>query len=117
MCRTALLGEPADSHLDDLESFYWVLCFILSAHHGPGLSSSQPVLSPEMKLFVMNNSESAAHSKGNHFALPFGLPLASFWGGVRPPPHAEFTLFLSQAISCTRGRQGIGTKPAPRPGC
>src|SRR5882724_9185378 len=80
MCRKALLGELVNSHLDDLESFYWILCFFLSVHHGPGLSSSQLVLSPEMKLLVTVECESAAHSKKNHFSEPFDLPLASFWG-------------------------------------
>jgi len=80
MCKNALGGKPANSHLDDLESFYWVLCFMVCFHDGPGLSSSQPVLSPEMKLLVTVDFETAAHGKSNHFALPFGLPLASFWG-------------------------------------
>src|SRR5882724_13075068 len=81
MCKNALGGKPANSHLDDLESFYWVLWFIVCFHDGPGLSSSQPVLSPEMNLLVIVNCKSAARSKRNHFALPFGLPLATFWGG------------------------------------
>src|SRR5882724_3575217 len=85
MCKNALGGKPANSHLDDLESFYWVFCFIVSVHDGPGLSSSQPVLSPEMKLLVTVDCESAARSKRTHFAGPFELPLSAFggWGVLR----------------------------------
>src|SRR5882724_8996840 len=85
MCKNALGGKPANSQLDDLESFYWVLCFMVCFHDGPGLSSSQPVMSPEMNLLVIVDGKSAALSERNHFVLPFGpfgLPLAAFWGGA-----------------------------------
>ena len=38
MCRNELVGESANSHLDNLESFYWVLCFIICVDGGPGPS-------------------------------------------------------------------------------
>src|SRR5882724_10278977 len=79
MCRNALNGKPADSHLDDLESFYWVLCFIVCVHDDPGPSSARQAMSPEMTLFVVENCQAASLAKHHHFSRPFGLALVSFW--------------------------------------
>ena len=113
MCRKALLGEPANSHLDDLESFYWILCFFLSVHHGPGLSSSQPVLSPEMKLLVTVDCESAAHSKKNHFSEPFGLPLAALWGRSVVRFMRNLHLFFRKRIFAQEAVVEFGQDPPP----
>jgi len=113
MCRKALLGESANSHLDDLESFYWILCFFLSVHHGPGLSSSQPVLSPEMKLLVTVDCESAAHSKRKHFSGQFRFPLASFWGSSVVGLMRNLHSFFSKRISAQEAVVEFGQGPPP----
>jgi len=113
MCRKSLLGESANSHLDDLESFYWILCVFLSVDHGPGLSSSQPVLSPEMQLLVTNNSHSAARSKRSHFDQPFGLPLASFWERSVVRLMRNLHLFFRKRIFAQEAVVEFGQDPPP----
>ena len=113
MCRKALLGQPANSHLDDLESFYWVLCFIICSHHGPGLSSSQLVLSPEMKLLVTADCESAARSKRLHFSGPFELPLASFWGRSVLHLMRNLHIFFRNRILAQETAHKLGLDPPP----
>ena len=83
MCRNALFGKSANSYLDDLESFYWVLCFIICVHGGPGPSRCE--LSPKMKLLFINNQDAAANAKLDHFETSFKLPISPYFG----PPVAE----------------------------
>ena len=88
MCRNALSGRSANSYLDDLESFYWVLCFIICVHGGPGPSRCE--LAPEMKLLLINDQYAAATAKVDHFRTPFHLPVAAFFG----PPVTELATTL-----------------------
>ena len=111
MCRKALNGEPANSYLDDLESFYWVLFFIVCVQDGPGLSSSRQALWPDIQLLVTDNCKAAALSKKDHFSRPFDLPLASFWGQPVVRLMRNFNLFIHKRILAADTAMELGQDP------
>jgi hypothetical protein len=78
MCRNALFGQSANSYLDDLESFYWILCFIICVHGRPGPSRCE--LSPAMELLFTTKPQAAANAKEDHFETTFHLPVSPFFG-------------------------------------
>ena len=113
MCRNALDGKLANSHLDDLESFYWVLCFIVCVDYDPGLSSARQAVSPEMTLFVVENCKAASLAKHHHFSRPFGLPLASFWGQSVVRLMRNLHLFFHKRTVAQDAAMDLGQDPPP----
>ena len=78
MPRNALEGS-AMSHLDDLVSFYWVLCFIIVGHSGPGLQTSRlegEETPADLGFWSDPRPKSSAHAKRGHLENPtFTLPV------------------------------------------
>ena len=111
MCRNALAGTPANSHLDELESFYWVLFFIVCVHDGPGLCLSRQALSPDMELILADNCKAAARAKKDHFSRPFDLPLASFWGEPVVRLMRNLHLFIHKRILAEGTAIELGQDP------
>jgi len=111
MCQNALHGEPANSHLDDLESFYWVLFFIVCVQDGPGLSSSRQALWPDIQLLVTDNCKAAALAKKDHFSRPFDQPLASFGGQPVVRLMRNLHLFIHKRILTADTAMELGQDP------
>ncbi|KAF8461314.1 hypothetical protein JB92DRAFT_3072201 [Gautieria morchelliformis] len=96
MSRNILEGKNPHTYIDDLESFYFVLCWIFMAYTGPDKPTPKTVLpgkadtgsdKPKLKPVLPGKAawwddEDACAMKGGHFASrDFLLPLDSWFNG------------------------------------
>jgi hypothetical protein len=68
------------SYIDDLESFYYVFCWLVCVYDGPGdISSSRLENIPEA-LAALDGQD--VEAKFNHLSEPFDLPVLPWFGDV-----------------------------------
>ena len=73
------------SHLEDLESLYWLLCFIIAGHSGPDLATCRlaPKLWPaDIQLWQTPNAPAAAAAKEGHLRRVFKLTVQQCFEGL-----------------------------------
>jgi hypothetical protein len=76
MSRNALEGKRPHTYIDDLESFYFVLCWILMVYSGP----HKPRAAPPKQAVWWDISDSFTMKQG-HFGRPkFHLPVDAWFG-------------------------------------
>ncbi|KAF8478768.1 hypothetical protein JB92DRAFT_3133895 [Gautieria morchelliformis] len=78
MSRNILEGKNPHTYIDDLESFYFVLCWILMVYSGPDKPKPKTVLPRQAAWW---DDEDACAMKGGHLASRvFLLPLDTWFG-------------------------------------
>ncbi|KAF8574728.1 hypothetical protein K439DRAFT_1624113 [Ramaria rubella] len=88
--RNVLLGEEPHSYFDDLESFYYVLCFIATGCTGPGsdpvhrIKNLPPTLAIWQSFKTIPYPDSMSRNKNHHFLNNFNEVVHGWFG-----PHVK----------------------------
>jgi len=81
--RNTLLQTPVCSHLDDLESLYYLFFFIIVGHDGPNLAKTRPAKTvPIMETWLLPSLD-ASTGKGSHLALRFQVQVKEWYSPVK----------------------------------
>ena len=82
---------PIHNHLDDLESFFYVLCVILFGFEGPGYQRSLP---EEIKRWAGSDTLYAATMKRDLINRALEISFPEWWGDECFAPLLDFKRFF-----------------------
>jgi len=70
------------TYVDELESFYWILCYIVVLHEGPGLSATRLEATDATRFLAapIDAKQMATDKKGNLLWKKFVLPVQDWFG-------------------------------------
>ena len=105
MSRNLLENRPIHSHLDDLESFYYVLCWLICEYDGPGDVNASRLKKTPQQLKDLDSRGGA--KKIEHFQNDFDLPVQPWFGEI----FREMTVHLHGFFHCRTKPDG----PTPDP--
>lgn len=80
MSRNILQSRLSHSYLDDLESFYYVLCWLICEYDGPGDVSASRVEKTPKQLKDLDSKDGA--KKSEHMRNEFELPIRPWFGEI-----------------------------------
>jgi len=110
----SLGGFVAGSHLDDLESIYWILCFIIAHHDGPDLATSRLAKTPSVLVGWLSEDEwSAVIAKNSHLTEDFNLPVQDWFRPLEPLARSLHSFFQSRILARDEARRLGEALPLP----
>src|SRR5882724_3886638 len=81
MSRNVLREDVAHTYFDDLESFYYVFCWLIASFESAGVPKAEV---PNQLTWWDREQDFSCAMKGGHMRLEFALPVSPWFGKAIP---------------------------------